>query len=76
MHGATDVDDDDESGTESTQGDGRVGHVIGEVPVVVQEDKELEHGDDGLGEGDGGEAKRDIKIDRKRDDEFSEWAPS
>ena len=49
MHGATDVDDDGESGTELTQGDGKVGCVIGEVSVVVQEDRELEHGDEGLG---------------------------
>ena len=51
MHGATDDDDDEESGTKLTQGDGRAGCVIGEVPVVVQEDGELEHGDEGLREG-------------------------
>ena len=76
MHGAIDVDDDSESGTESTQGDGQVERVIGEVLVVVQEDGELEHGDEGLGERDGGKAERDIKIDQKRDAEFGEWASS
>ncbi|KAK7850875.1 protein brevis radix-like 4 [Quercus suber] len=45
VHGAADVDDGGgESGTESTEGDGRVGRGIGEVPVVVQEDGELELG--------------------------------
>ena len=76
MHGATDVDDGGESGTESAEGDGRVGRGIGEVPVVVQEDGELELGDEGLGEGDGGEAERDIELQRRRDAEFGEWAPS
>ena len=53
MHGATDVDDGDESGTKSTQGDGRVGRGIREVLVVVHEDEELELEDEGLREGDG-----------------------
>ena len=53
MNGATDVDDSSESGTESTQGDGQVGHGIREVLVVVHEDEELELEDEGLREGDG-----------------------
>ncbi|KAM3694559.1 hypothetical protein ACJW31_07G067000 [Castanea mollissima] len=63
VHGAIDVDDgNDESGTELTQGDRQVGHEIGEAPVVVQEDGELELKDEGLEEGDGGEAERDIEL--------------
>ena len=76
MHRTTDVDDGGESGTKLTQGDGRVGHGIGEVPVVVQEDRKLELGDEGLGEGDGGEVERYIEFERRRDTEFGEWAPS
>ena len=53
MNGATDVDDSGESGTESTQGVGRVGRGIREVLVVVHEDEELELEDEGLREGDG-----------------------
>ena len=44
--------------------------------MVVQEDGELELGDKGLGEGDGGEVERDIELERRRDAEFDEWAPS
>ena len=76
MNGATDVDDSGESGTESTQGDGRVGRGIREVPVVVHGDEELELGDEGLREGDGREFERDIELERRRDTEFDEWAQS
>ena len=76
MHRAIDVDDGGESSTKSTQGDGQVGHGIEEVPVVVQEDGELKLGDKGLGEGDGGEAERDIKLEWRRDAEFDEWVSS
>ena len=76
MNGATDVDDSGESGTESTQGDGRVRHGIREVLVVVQEDEELEHGDEGLGEGEGGKIERDIELARRRDAESGEWTSS
>ena len=44
--------------------------------MVVQEDGELELRDEGLGEGDGSEVERDIELERRRDTEFSEWAPS
>ena len=44
--------------------------------MVVQEDGELELGDKGLGEGDGGKVERDIELERRRDAEFGEWAPS
>ena len=76
MNGATDVDDSSESGTESTQGDGRVRRGIREVLVVVQEDEELEHGDEGLGEGEGGKIERDIELARRRDAESGEWTSS
>ena len=76
MNGATDVDDSSESGTESTQGDGRVGRGIREVLVVVQEDEELEHGDEGLGEGEEGKIERDIELERRRDVESGEWTSS
>ena len=44
--------------------------------MVVQEDGELELGNEGLGEGDGGEVERDIELEQRKDAEFGEWALS
>lgn len=71
MHGAAN------EYSESTQGQRRVGRGVGAVQVVVQENWELELGDDeGMGEGDGGEAEGDVELQRRRDAKLGEWASS